>query len=151
MITCAVFAIIHLNLQNLFFAQSHMYHFMLVQVIFKLRIFYTALYCTFDQNGVSSKVPTSCFIVNTWCCSLSSAEIGSKCHFGLIFFLFAEYLLCEFFQGILCWTPNWPSCCVNKVKKARNFIAVLVSTMFGLFGNIFGLLRESCLFEIFQF
>ena len=43
-----------------------MYHFMLVQVIFKLRIVYTALYCTFDQNGVSSKVPTSCFIVNTW-------------------------------------------------------------------------------------
>ena len=71
---------------------------MLVQVIFKLRIVYTALYCTFDQNGVSSKVPTSCFIVNTWCCSLSSAEIGSKCHFGLFFFKFAEYLLRAFFR-----------------------------------------------------
>ena len=105
MITCAVFAIIPVIYNIFFFAQSHMYHFMLVQVIFKLRICYTALYCTFNQNGVSSKVPTSCFIVNTWCCSLSSAEIGSKCHFGLIFFLFAEYLLCAFFR-VFCAGPQ---------------------------------------------
>ena len=31
--------------------------------------------------------------------------------------------------------------CKKKNKKARNFIAVLVRTMSGLFGNVFGVLR----------
>ena len=95
---------------------------MLVQVIFKI----IHLYCTFDSKDVLSQVSTSCFVVNTWCCSLSSANNVSKCHFVLYFF----NLLCIFcvhFLGYSVVNPRLAEpLCKKKIKRPEILLQFLL-------------------------